>query len=170
MLRTKFEKRNQLFCKLNCAKIYNRCKFKCKSVKVKLCVWKLVENSNTIYISQCSESLRAIDGGIRDTDIIYLSHTRPESFVQTNNIGFHRRGAPERHYDRCVPGEIKTLSHVACPKAFLQSPCSATRSPICYRRTVYGFDSQRQYVYDIVLYYCCVKRECKTSTELSLVD
>lgn len=74
------------------------------------------------------------------------------------------RGAPGRHYDRCVPGEIKTLLHVACPKAFLQSLGHVRRFATEDRRTLYGFDSQR-YVYDIVSHYqLCVKCDCKTLT------
>lgn len=72
--------------------------------------------------------------------------------------------APGRRYDRCVPWEIKTLLHVACPKAFLQSLRHVRRFATEDRRTLYGFDSQR-YVYDIVSHYCSVKCDCKTLTE-----
>lgn len=70
------------------------------------------------------------------------------------------RGAPGRHYDRCTPWEIKTLSHVACPKAFLQSSAS-----LHVRR--FGTDphfialilNYQANAYDIDSYYTLLKRE-----------
>lgn len=91
----------------------------------------------------------------RDTNIIYLSRTRPESSAQTNNIGFHR--APERRL-RSV-GLQGNKNFVARRL----SRCPLPRTPHSASPSLHRFARSRHFtglipdvlrnVYDIVSHY-----------------
>lgn len=81
-----------------------------------------VISKNNVYLSISRAVARrvSLNTGWRSGHKHNLVISHETRKFRSNNIGFHV-GSTWAACDRCVPWEIKTLLHVACPKAFLPS-------------------------------------------------